>query len=135
MIDIEKLTRSLPGTADKRGNLYWIEGGLTVPFEIGRVFYMAHVPGLAVRGGHAHRTCHQFIVPLAGQLDALLDDGMGPVQTVLDHMGTGLHVPPMTWCELRNFWQETVCLVLASERYDESDYIRDFKQFLEEVGR
>lgn len=135
MIDVETLRRSLPGVDDGRGNLRWIEGEATIPFGIKRVFYMTGVPYLAVRGGHAHRGTHQFIVSLEGRFDATLDDGSGPNRTRLDRLGSGLYVPPMVWCELRNFQPGTVCLVLASEHYDESDYIRDFNQFLKEVGK
>jgi len=133
MIDIEKMAWSLPGISDERGNLRWIEGGATIPFEIRRVFYMADVPYMAMRGGHAHIAAHQFIVSLVGGFDVVLDDGSSQKQTRLNHLGVGLYVPPMTWCEITRFDHGSICLVLTSEHYNEADYIRDRTMFLEKV--
>jgi hypothetical protein len=125
----------LPGVSDERGNLRWIEGGNTIPFEIKRVFYITEVPRGSLRGGHAHRKCHQFIVLVKGELSCTIDHGDGHETSFTMRSGdSGIHVPPMTWCSL--FMDpDTVCLVLASERYDESDYIRQYDLFLEEVGK
>lgn len=125
----------LPGVQDGRGDLRWVEGGATIPFDIRRVFYFTDAPSATVRGGHAHRVCQQFIVLVKGEMNVTLRFPDGTTRDI--HMrsgGFGFHVPPMVWCELF-VSPDTVCLVFASEHYDESDYIRDFGQFLEEVKR
>jgi len=125
----------LPGFQDERGNLCWIDGGSTVPFDIKRVFYFTDAPSATIRGDHAHRKCHQFIVLLKGQMDMTLEHQDG--ETSLIHMipcGVGFHVLPMTWCKL-NVSPGTICIVLASEHYDEADYIRDHEVFRKEIGR
>ena len=126
---------SLPGESDKRGDLWWVEGGNTIPFEIKRVFYIANVPPHESRGGHAHRTCHQFIIPIHGQFQMRVDDGSRNENLLLQSSWRGVHIKPMVWCELTDFMEGTACLVLASEHYDENDYIRDYSIFLKEVGR
>lgn len=124
----------IPGILDGRGDLRWVDGEKTIPFGIKRVFYMTGMPAGAMRGGHAHRLCHQFLISLAGHLDAKLCYGNGNrCHTRLNNPTVGLHVPPMVWCELCGFSEGSVCLALASEHYDESDYIRDFDLFLKEV--
>lgn len=125
----------LPGFRDDRGDLRWVEGGKTIPFDIKRVFYFADAPSLTTRGGHAHRSCQQFIVLVKGWMNATLEFRDGTTREI--HMrsgGSGFHVPPMVWCEL-SISPDTVCLVFASEHYDETDYIRDHARFLEEVGK
>jgi len=114
---------------DTRGNLTFIEGSKHVPFEIRRVFYLYDVPGGAARGGHAHIRLQQLIVALSGSFDAILDDGAGGRTFHLNRPYYGLYVPPMIWRELNNFSSDAVCLVLASEYYDENDYIRDYGIF------
>jgi dTDP-4-dehydrorhamnose 3,5-epimerase-like enzyme len=135
MIYREILLKSLPGISDERGELRWIEGGTTIPFDIKRIFYMTDVPFGALRGGHAHKRAHQFIIPLAGKFEALLDDGQDKTGYELESSHVGLYVRPMVWCELERFGQGSVCLVLTSEHYDESDYIRDYETFLKEVKK
>lgn len=127
---------NLPGVSDERGNLRWIEGGITVPFEIKRVFYMTDVPPLGTsRGGHAHRKCHQFIILANGSMSADLDcDGRSNTALHLRNPNVGFHVPPMVWCTL-SLSPGAMCVVLASELYDENDYIRDYMTFLKEVKK
>lgn len=119
----------LPKIADPRGNLTFIEGGVHVPFAIERVYYLYDVPGGAERGGHAHRALHQLIVAMSGSFDVLLDDGRNRRQVHLNRSYFGLFVCPMIWRELTNFSSGSVCMVLASNRYDEADYYRDYAQF------
>lgn len=119
----------LPKIGDPRGNLTFIEGGVHVPFAIERVYYLYDVPGGAERGGHAHRALHQLIVAMSGSFDVLLDDGRNRRQVHLNRSYFGLFVCPMIWRELTNFSSGSVCMVLASNRYDEADYYRDYAQF------
>lgn len=119
----------LPKIADPRGNLTFIEGHRHIPFEIKRVYYLYDVPGGAERGGHAHRALHQYIIAMSGSFDVILDDGRSKVRHHLNRPYFGLYVCPMIWRELDNFSSGSVCLVLASEVYDESDYFRDYEQY------
>jgi len=123
----------LPKIQDARGNLTFVEGGKHLPFEIRRVFYLYDVPGGSTRAGHALRTCEQFIVSLSGAFDVLLDDGTTRQRFHLNRSHYGLYVTPLTWRELDNFSSNAVCLVLASEPYDEAGYLRDYESFLAAV--
>ena len=125
----------LPKTTDPRGNLTFIEGGRHVPFEIKRVYYLYDVPGGAERGGHAHKDLHQLIVAMSGSFDVVLDDGYQNKRIHLNRSYIGLYVPRMIWRELDNFSSGSVCMVLASNFYDESDYYRDHVDFLLAIKR
>lgn len=120
----------LPRITDPRGNLTFIEGDQHVPFEIRRVYYLYDVPGGESRGGHAHRALEQLIVAASGSLDVVVDDGRSRERFFLNRSYYGLLVPRMTWRELDNFSSGSVCLVLASEHYDEADYFRDYDDFV-----
>jgi len=124
---------SIPTVHDARGNLSFLEGGRTVPFEIRRVYYLHDVPYGSERGGHAHRRLVQLVVPLSGRFVLRTHDGVSWSDDEVSDPTQGVIVPTMTWRELVQFSSGAVCLVLASEHYDESDYIRDFDAFLEEV--
>ncbi len=121
----------LPKIADPRGNLSVIEGGRHVPFDIKRVFYLYDVPGGETRAGHALKTTEQFIIAASGSFDVVLDDGTERRVYGLNRSWKGIYVPPMMWRELVNFSSAGVCLVLASAYYDESDYIRDYQEFVQ----
>ncbi|KAB2673988.1 MAG: WxcM-like domain-containing protein [Verrucomicrobia bacterium] len=123
----------LPKITDPRGNLTFIEANRHVPFEIKRVYYLYDVPGGSDRGGHAHKRLHQLIIALAGSFEIVLDDGQTKKPFHLNRSYLGLHVGPMVWREIRNFSSGAVCLVLASDFYDETDYYRDYHAFLEAV--
>jgi dTDP-4-dehydrorhamnose 3,5-epimerase-like enzyme len=123
----------LPRVNDPRGNLTFIEGGRHVPFDIKRVYYLYDVPGGAERGGHAHKDLRQLIVAMSGSFDVHLDDGQAKKAVHLNRSYMGLFVCPMTWREISNFSSGAVCLVLASNFYDEDDYYRDYAQFRAEV--
>ncbi len=119
----------LPKVQDPRGNLTFIEAGRHLPFEFNRVFYLYDVPGGSDRGGHALKTTHQFIVAMAGSFDVILDAGSGRQRFQLNRSHYGLYIPPMVWRELENFSSGSVAMVLASDFYDEADYIREHADF------
>lgn len=121
----------LPKIIDERGNLSFIEGGVHIPFDFKRVFYLYDVPGGSDRGSHAHKNLHQFIVAMSGSFDMLLDDGKDQKRFLLNRSYYGLYVSPMMWSRLDNFSSGAVCMVLASERYDEDDYYRNYADFIE----
>ena len=125
---------SLPKISDPRGNLTFVEGGEHIPFDIQRVYYLYDVPGGADRGGHAHKGLHQLIIAMSGSFDVVLDDGRHKKRYHLNRSYSGLYVCPMVWRELDNFSSGSVCMVLASNRYDESDYFRDYGDFLAARG-
>jgi dTDP-4-dehydrorhamnose 3,5-epimerase-like enzyme len=124
----------LPKISDPRGNLTFIEGGRHVPFDIKRVYYLYDVPGGAERGGHAHKNLHQLIVAMSGSFDIVLDDGRQKKRIHLNRSYYGLYVCPMIWREMDNFSSGAVCLVLASNLYDASDYYRDYSDFQKALG-
>jgi hypothetical protein len=121
----------LPKISDPRGNLTFIEGGRHVPFEIKRAYYLYDVPGGAQRGGHAHKSLHEFIIALSGSFDVILDDGTQKKRFHLNRSYYGLYSCPMIWRELDNFSSASVCMVLASNLYDESDYYRNYEEFVQ----
>jgi hypothetical protein len=113
--------------------LTFIEGSRHVPFDIKRVYYLYDVPGGAERGGHAHKDLHQLIIAMSGSFDIVLDDGRNKKRIHLNRSYYGLYVCPMIWREMDNFSSGAVCLVLASNLYDEADYYRDYQKFLKAV--
>jgi len=120
----------LPKVVDHRGNLTFIEGGRHVPFAVKRVFYIYDVPTGESRGAHAHRNLHQCLICLSGSFDVSLDDGTSKDVQHLNRPWRGLYIPPLIWAREINFDPGTVCLVLTSDFYDESDNIRDYDLFL-----
>ena len=123
----------LPRINDPRGNLTFIEEEQHIPFAIKRVFYLYDVPTEAGRGAHAHKTLHQFLVCLSGSFDVELDDGHNQTTVHLNRPWKGLHIPPLIWAAEVNFDPGSLCLVLASDSYDEDDYYRDYAEFLRDV--
>jgi dTDP-4-dehydrorhamnose 3,5-epimerase-like enzyme len=121
--------------ADPRGNLTFIENNRHVPFEIRRVYYLYDVPGGASRAGHAHKTLQQFLIAMSGSFDVMVDDGRERKTFHLNRSYYGLYIPPLIWREIDNFSSGSVCLALASEFFDESDYYRDYDEFLEAVRK
>jgi hypothetical protein len=119
----------LPKIGEPRGNLTFIEGGVHVPFEIRRVYYLYDVPGGASRAGHGHRELEQFIIAMSGSFKVLVDDGRQRKAFHLNRSYYGLYIPRMIWREIEDFSSGAVCTVLASTLYDEADYFRDYSEF------
>lgn len=125
----------LPKILEPRGNLTFIEGNRHIPFDIQRVYYLYDVPGGAERGGHAHKALHQIVIAMSGSFDVVLDDGREKKRYHLNRSYYGLYICPMIWRELDNFSSGSVCLVLASNLYAESDYYRDYATYLKALGK
>ena len=123
----------MPRVEDPRGNLTFIESNKHVPFEIKRVYYTYDVPGGSERGSHAHKNLQQLIVAMSGSFDVVLDDGFNKHRFHLNRSYYGLYVSPMMWRTIDNFSSGSVCMVLASQLYDENDYYRDYSEFLSAV--
>ena len=124
----------LPKISDPRGNLTFVEGGNHIPFDIERVYYLYDVPGGSDRGAHAHKALHQLIIAMSGSFDVVLDDGREKKRFHLNRSNYGLYVCPMMCRELDNFSSGSVCMVLASNMYDEDDYYRDYVEYLAALG-
>jgi hypothetical protein len=124
----------LPERADARGALTFAQIGDHIPFAVRRFFAIYNVAEGANRGGHAHRGQHQFLVMLSGSATITVDDGASRVRVTLDRPNLALHAPPMLWLELEDFSAGAVCMVLVSDVFSESDYIRDRAEFLHRVG-
>lgn len=124
---------TLPQIRDPRGDLTFVEGGQHVPFEIRRVYYLYNVPVDSERGGHAHKALEQVIFALSGSFRVKIDDGHQRSEHWLRDPRKGLYISRMIWREIDAFSQGAVCMVLASQRYDEDDYYRDYAEFLHDV--
>lgn len=116
--------------SDRKGNLTVVQNGITVPFDVKRVYYLYDVPGGESRGSHAHRALSQLIVAASGSFRVVLDDGSAKRTFVLNRPYQGLLVKPGIWRDLDDFSSGAVCMVLASEVYQPEDYIRDYDEFI-----
>lgn len=123
LIDLSKIS-------DRSGNITIISNSNLIEFDVKRVFYLYDIPGGSSRGAHAHKQCHQFLVAASGSFEVLLDDGIDKKIVVLNQPFIGLHIPFGVWASEINFSSGAICLVLASHKYDENDYIRDYQEFL-----
>ncbi len=119
----------LPKILDRRGNLTFIEGNNHIPFPIKRTYWIYDVPGGQIRGGHAYKELEEVIVALSGSFDVVLDDGVKKKTFSLNRSYVGLYVPKGMWRHIENFSTNSLAMVLASERYDANDYIRDYDEF------
>ena len=136
MVDIIKNTIyncgiiRLPKVNNRAGNITALENNITVPFEVKRVYYLYDIPGGEGRGGHAHKDLHQLVVAASGSFDVILDDGLTKRTVTLNRPYNSLYIVSGIWREISNFSSGSICLVLASELYDEQDYIRDYNYYL-----
>lgn len=119
----------IPKIQDVRGNLSVIEGDV-IPFPMKRVYYLYDVPSGAERGGHSHKVQQEFLVALSGSFTVVLTDGKDKISVTLNKPNEGLWIPNGIWRELENFSSGSVCLVVASDIFEEADYIRDYNEFL-----
>lgn len=120
----------LPKITDPRGNLTVAEQMKNVPFDIKRVYWTYDVPGGESRGGHAHKRLYQLVVAMSGSFTVTLDNGFERTTILLNHPWQGLLIKPNTWRTLDDFSSGAVCMVLASELFDEEDYIYDYDEFI-----
>lgn len=123
IIDLKKIIND-------KGNLTPVENSTDIPFDVKRIYYLYDVPGGETRGGHAHQKLQQFVICLSGSFDILLDDGTNKKTYKLNRSHYGLFIPPMIWRELVNFSTGAICLVLASEFYEENEYLRDYDEYV-----
>ena len=120
---------TLPKINFRAGNITPIHPNIEIPFNIKRIFYIYDIPGGEDRGAHAHKKCHQFIVAASGSFDVFLDDGKNKRTVSLNRPYFGLHIPPGIWAAEQSFSSGSICLVIASNNYNASDYIREYKLY------
>lgn len=121
----------LPKIHNRAGNITALENNVNIPFEVKRIYYLYDIPGGEGRGGHAHKELQQYIIAAGGAFDILIDDGVNKKIVHLDRPDIALHIVPGIWRELINFSSGAVCLVLASHKYNELDYLREYSSFIE----
>lgn len=121
---------TLPKITTRQGNITPVHNNLEIPFKVERIFYLYDVPGGISRGAHAHKECHQFLLAPSGSFEVLLDDGKIQRLVQLNRPNLGLHIPPLMWASEVNFSSGAICLVLASHKYNEHDYIREYDNYL-----
>ena len=120
---------SLPKILDPRGNLSFFENSNQIPFDIKRTYWIYDVPGGEIRGGHAFKESHEFIIALSGSFDVFLGDGENEMKYSLNRSYYGLYMPNLLWRRIENFSTNSLALIVSSVPYDDTDYIRDFKEF------
>ncbi len=123
-----------PKVCDNRGNLSFVEGARHVPFSIRRIFYIYDVPGGETRGGHAHKKCAQVLTAVSGSFDLIITNGKEEESIRVNRANMGVLIPPGAWITMPNFTTGTVLLAIASEEYDEEDYIRDYDDYLRYIA-
>jgi hypothetical protein len=120
----------LPKINNRSGNITAVENNIHIPFSIKRIYYLYDIPGGESRAAHGHKNLEQLIVAASGSFDITVDDGINKKTVQLNRPYYGLHIKPGIWRDLKNFSSGAICLVLASEKYDETDYLRDYRQFI-----
>lgn len=135
MTEAEYSLIDLPKIFDPRGSLTVAESHRNIPFAVQRVYWVYDVPGGESRGGHAHRKCRELIIAVSGSFDVTLDNGKEKLTFHLNHPYQGLLVETDVWRTLDDFSSGSVCLVLASEPFEEADYIRNYEEYLKRIGK
>jgi len=125
----------LPKINSRAGNITPVTNNENIPFETKRVFYIYDIPGGEGRGAHAHKECHQFLIAASGSFEIEMDDGINKRTITLNRPYYGLHIPPGIWAAEKGFSSGSVCLVLASLKYDEKDYLREYSKYLNFIGK
>lgn len=125
----------LPKIKNRAGNITPINNSINIPFDVKRVFYIYDIPGGEDRGAHAHKECHQFLIAASGSFEIEMDDGTSKRTILLNRPYYGLHIPPGIWAAEKSFSSGSVCLVLASHKYDEKDYIRNYNDFIAQIEK
>ena len=120
---------NLPRIGDRNGQITSLNNLVDIPFEIRRIFYLYDIPGGESRGAHAHKQCHQLLIAASGSFEVVVEDGINKKQINLNRANIGLHIPPGIWASEINFSSGSICLVLASHIFDESDYIRNYLDY------
>ncbi|MFA5920944.1 MAG: FdtA/QdtA family cupin domain-containing protein [Methylococcaceae bacterium] len=123
-----------PRIQNRAGNITPIESLKNISFEVKRVFYLYDIPGGEGRGAHSHKECHQILIAASGSFEVMLDDGINNRTVILNRPYFGLHIPPGIWAAEVGFSSGAICLVLTSHKYDEADYIREYKEFINNKG-
>ena len=119
----------LPRINNRAGNITPVTNQENVPFGVKRIFYIYDIPGGEDRGAHAHKVCHQFLIAASGSFEIEMDDGINKRTVTLNRPYYGLHIPPGIWAAEKGFSSGAICLVLASHKFDENDYIRKYEEF------
>ena len=125
----------LPKINSRAGNITPVTNNENIPFATKRVFYIYDIPGGEGRGAHAHKECHQFLIAASGSFEIEMDDGINKRTITLNRPYYGLHIPPGIWAAEKGFSSGSVCLVLASLKYDEKDYLREYSKYLNFIGK
>lgn len=125
----------LPRIQNRAGNITPINNHKEIPFDIRRVFYIYDIPGGEDRGAHAHKECHQLLISASGSFEVEMNDGISKRTILLNRPNFGLHIPPGIWAAEKGFSSGAVCLVLASHKFEENDYIRDYKNYLHFIDK
>ncbi|WP_333664548.1 FdtA/QdtA family cupin domain-containing protein [Acinetobacter guillouiae] len=125
---------NLPDLGDHRGSLVVLESNKSIPFDIKRLYYIFDAKSDVPRGFHAHKELHQIAFCIRGKCKMLMDNGNKKQNVWIDQPNKGLLIPPMIWHEMHEFSEDCIMLVLASDFYDENDYIRDYEKFLAEIN-
>lgn len=120
---------NLPKILDPRGNLSFFENDNQIPFDIKRTYWIYDVPGGQIRGSHAFKESHEFIIALSGSFDVVLNDGENEIKYNLNRSYYGLYVPSLLWRSIENFSTNSLALIVSSIPYDDTDYIREFEEF------
>lgn len=119
----------LPKIYNEAGNITVLENNINIPFEVQRIYYLYDVPMGSERGGHGHYKLEQYIIAASGSFSFILDDGKNKKEVFLNDPSKALHIKPGIWREIINFSSGSICLVLASHEYNETDYIREYDEY------